>query len=196
MSFLPGVKVLCETCKGARFNPETQAVTWRGKNIGDVLQIVIAEADWVIDLGPDGGNGGGRICDCAMGLWGACGQCFFGRVRRPTLSSTPNNTLKGTTMITLYRSASIAPGKNASTYAFAHEMAAYVKDKTGSTVKVAVPVGGNPNRIVWSLQYDNLGALETQQTKLMADTKYMDMVAKGSDNFIPGSVHDEIWRAI
>lgn len=99
-------------------------------------------------------------------------------------------------MITLYRSASIAPGKNTSTYAFAHEVAAYIKDTTGSVVKVAVPVGGNPNRIAWSLQYDNLGALEAQQTKLMADTKYMNMVAKGSENFIAGSVHDEIWRAI
>ena len=44
MHFLPDVYVTCQQCKGTRYNPETLQVTYRGKNIADVLDMPIEEA--------------------------------------------------------------------------------------------------------------------------------------------------------
>jgi excinuclease ABC subunit A len=44
MNFLPDVYVLCDVCKGKRYNRETLQVHYRGKSISDVLNLSIEEA--------------------------------------------------------------------------------------------------------------------------------------------------------
>jgi excinuclease ABC subunit A len=44
MHFLPDIYVSCETCGGKRYNKEALEITWRGKNIADVLSMSVIEA--------------------------------------------------------------------------------------------------------------------------------------------------------
>ena len=44
MQFLPDVHVTCEVCEGKRYNRETLEVTFKGKNIADVLDMTIEES--------------------------------------------------------------------------------------------------------------------------------------------------------
>ncbi|HEY0289412.1 MAG TPA: excinuclease ABC subunit UvrA [Pseudomonas sp.] len=42
--FMPSVYAPCPTCHGARYNPETLAITWQGLNIAQILQLTVEQA--------------------------------------------------------------------------------------------------------------------------------------------------------
>ena len=44
MYFLPDITIPCEVCKGARYNRETLEVKYKGKNIGEVLDMTVEES--------------------------------------------------------------------------------------------------------------------------------------------------------
>lgn len=44
MNFLPDVYVTCEVCHGTRYNSETLEVTYKGKNIAEILNLTISDA--------------------------------------------------------------------------------------------------------------------------------------------------------
>ena len=44
MHFLPDIYVPCEVCEGKRYNRETLQVTYRGKNISEVLDMTVEDA--------------------------------------------------------------------------------------------------------------------------------------------------------
>ncbi len=45
MHFLPNVEIVCDVCKGKRFNRETLAIHYKGKNISDLLDMTIEDAE-------------------------------------------------------------------------------------------------------------------------------------------------------
>jgi excinuclease ABC subunit A len=67
MSFLPDVYVPCEICRGARFNTETLAITFRGKTIADVLAMTFADALRFFHAIPPIRRAVQFVCDIGLG---------------------------------------------------------------------------------------------------------------------------------
>lgn len=51
LQFLPSVKIPCETCHGFRLNPISLEVRYKGKNLGEILTLTVAEAiQWFSEI--------------------------------------------------------------------------------------------------------------------------------------------------
>ncbi len=99
-------------------------------------------------------------------------------------------------MLTFVRTASTAPGKTIEAVKFAHQAAQMIEKLTGAKFSVSVPAAGNPMRIAWIGTLADMTELETVWKKLMSDGEYVNLVESNSPNFLPGSVHDEIWTSV
>jgi hypothetical protein len=99
-------------------------------------------------------------------------------------------------VIHFMRSATIAPGKIGDAIAFANDISRFIKDNYGTDVVVLMPVGGNPSRIAWHANYDSLAQWQELADRSLRDPNYMEIIAKNSATFLPGSVQDEIWRTL
>jgi excinuclease ABC subunit A len=67
MSFLPDVYVPCDVCRGKRFNNETLAIQYRGKNMSEILEMTFAEAARFFAAIPSIRRAAQFVCDVGLG---------------------------------------------------------------------------------------------------------------------------------
>ncbi|MBI3932572.1 MAG: excinuclease ABC subunit UvrA [Acidobacteria bacterium] len=52
MHFLPDVYVMCDACRGKRYNRETLEILYKGRTVADVLDMTVAEAQALLEAHP------------------------------------------------------------------------------------------------------------------------------------------------
>ena len=67
MSFFPDVYVQCEECHGRRYNDETLAITYKGQNIYDVLEMTCEDATTFFENIPSIYRKVKTLCDVGLG---------------------------------------------------------------------------------------------------------------------------------
>ena len=104
MQFLPDVTVPCEVCKGKRYNREALEINFKGKNIGDVLDMTVSEALEFFENIPKVRNKFQTMSDVGLGyirLGQPATQLSGGEAQRIKLSSELSKRATGRTLYIL-----------------------------------------------------------------------------------------------
>jgi excinuclease ABC subunit A len=67
MAFMPDTYLPCDDCDGLRYGPELADITWKGRTIGQVLQLTFEEAAVLFDFHARLGEVCRLMCDCGLG---------------------------------------------------------------------------------------------------------------------------------
>jgi len=67
MAFMPDAYLPCDDCDGLRYGPELADITWKGRTIGQVLQLTFEEAAVLFDFHARLGEVCRLMCDCGLG---------------------------------------------------------------------------------------------------------------------------------
>ncbi|HEX2855131.1 MAG TPA: excinuclease ABC subunit UvrA [Opitutaceae bacterium] len=67
MAFMPDTYLPCDDCRGLRYSAELSDVTWKGKNIGEVLQLTFEEAAQFFDFHSQLSQVCRLMIDCGLG---------------------------------------------------------------------------------------------------------------------------------
>ncbi|TVR05659.1 MAG: excinuclease ABC subunit UvrA [Spirochaetaceae bacterium] len=122
MSFLPNVTVICESCAGKRFTPDTLEVEFKGRSISDVLEMSIEQAVEFFAAQPSIHRPLQLLCDVGLGYL-RLGQ------QSPTLSGGEAQRIKLVTELAKARTAGEAPRRGAASGAATPGGALYILDE-------------------------------------------------------------------
>lgn len=67
MAFMPDTYLPCDDCHGLRYGPELADITWKGKSIGQVLQLTFEEAAVFFDFHSQLAQVCKLMVDCGLG---------------------------------------------------------------------------------------------------------------------------------
>ncbi|MBS0631111.1 MAG: excinuclease ABC subunit UvrA [Verrucomicrobia bacterium] len=67
MAFMPDTYLPCDDCRGSRYSPDLAEITWKGKNIGQVLQLTFEEAATFFDFHSQLSQVCQLMVDCGLG---------------------------------------------------------------------------------------------------------------------------------